>query len=169
MTKKRGDISDSEKSEWMNEIRDVKPIARDDIAKIEKPRKSIKVTPSEPNIPLQRRNLEPIAFDFKIAKQIRRGITKPDALIDLHGLTLHRAHNALVDFVKREYAKGSRILLIITGKGQSNKPSVIREEARRWIQEDDIRPMVLSFKEAERSHGGSGAFYLHLRKERGSI
>ncbi len=62
-----------------------------------------------------------VQMDQKAFKRMRRGRVQPDGKIDLHGMTLDRAHSALVRFVMRQQAAGKRLLLVITGKGKSHE------------------------------------------------
>ena len=92
---------------------------------------------------------------------LRRGRIEPDARIDLHGLTQERAYRALLGFLTRAQADGSRLVLVITGKG-----GVLRSQLPLWLGQADLRPLVAGLNEAHIRHGGGGAFYVLLRKRK---
>ncbi len=84
-----------------------------------------------------------------------------DAKLDLHGLTLERAHKKFLEFIYIAAMDDMRKLLVITGKG---KPGKIREEFPKWCEADYLAPLISSCTNAEPRHGGAGAFYVNLRK-----
>ena len=59
---------------------------------------------------------------------------KPDASIDLHGLTRDQAWMALEAFFEDSFRKGFDKLLIIHGKGNLSEGSVLRELVRCFIE-----------------------------------
>ena len=88
-----------------------------------------------------------------------------DAKLDLHGLTLERAHKKFIEFIYVCVMDDLRKLLVITGKGHSNKNGAgkIREEFPKWCEADYLAPLISSCRPAELRHGGDGAFYVVLR------
>ena len=121
----------------------------------------------------------PIAtFDRKKARKIRSGQVDIEAKIDLHGMRQDEAHVALVRFLHRCQGKGQRWVLVITGKGKladrdddapfdmtrQRERGVLKRNVPRWLDEPDLRPLVVSYTTAAIQHGGEGALYVHLRK-----
>jgi DNA-nicking Smr family endonuclease len=121
----------------------------------------------------------PIAtFDRKKVRKIRSGQVDLDGKIDLHGMRQDEAHDALVRFLMRAQSKGWRWVLIITGKGkradrdddapfdmtQERQRGVLKRNVPRWLDEPDMRMLVVSYTTAAIQHGGEGALYVHLRK-----
>ena len=49
--------------------------------------------------------------------------------------------------------------------GESQR-GVIRRGVPHWLEEPDLRAVVLSYTEASPRHGGTGALYVQLRKAR---
>jgi len=43
---------------------------------------------------------------------------------------------------------------------------VLKRNVPRWLDEPDLRPLVVSYTTAAIHHGGEGALYIHLRKFR---
>ncbi|MEM9047710.1 MAG: Smr/MutS family protein [Pseudomonadota bacterium] len=122
------------------------------------------VTPLGPSTP---------GLDRRTAERLRRGRIAPDARIDLHGHTLERAHTVCAAFIHREHARGSRCVLVITGKGRRRRiddgaslQGVLRDAVPRWLQLPPLAPLVVGVYPASQRHGGGGAFYVYLRRAR---
>ena len=114
-------------------------------------------------------------LDKNTASKFVKGKLNIDARLDIHGLTEKNAFIAVKKFIQNGYAKGFRCLLIITGKGIKNNDSpwyeakgVIKEAFPEWLNNDDIRPFILSASQATQNDGGSGAFYVLLKRKRTS-
>jgi len=128
------------------------------------PRPTIMPAPAKPKAPPA---LNP--FDRRTMSRLGRGITSIDARIDLHGLTQARAHTALFGFLRDAQAHGARVVLVITGKGgngRGEERGVLRRIVPAWLSSPELRPLVVGFDEASRSHGGAGALYVRLRRKR---
>jgi len=104
------------------------------------------------------------AMDGGSFRKLLRGRQKIEARIDLHGMWLSEAHVAVRDFLQLSYDSGKRCVLVITGKGGISGDGKIRAELPKWLNDPDIRRIVLSFSQSRPEHGGSGAFYVYLRK-----
>lgn len=117
---------------------------------------------------------QPITMDKKAYAQLRRGKRKPEARLDLHGMTLAEAGPRLSQFISRAYADGLRLVLIITGKGKDRDDGgpiplprgVLRRQVPQWLSSASMSPMVMEVAEAHLKHGGSGAFYVYLRRRK---
>lgn len=112
-------------------------------------------------------------LDRRTAERLRRGRIAPDARIDLHGHTLERAHAECAAFIRSEHARGSRCVLIITGKGRrgriewgSQSEGILRGAVPRWLQLPPLAPLIVGVYPANQRHGGGGAFYVYLRRSR---
>ncbi|GGE28882.1 DNA repair protein [Agaricicola taiwanensis] len=114
--------------------------------------------------------LQPL--EHQLLKRLARGRTEIDARIDLHGLRQDEAHHRLRAFLAAEQGRGSRVVLVITGKGKSpatdDRPEtgVLKRQVPHWLAAPDLRHTVLGFEEAARHHGGGGALYVRLRRSR---
>ena len=113
-----------------------------------------------------------IGIDKRQADRFRRGQTPIDGKIDLHGRTQQEAHDALRAFISRAHRAGKRCLLVITGKGMTTggmtaaKTGVLKQNVPRWLNEPGLRRHVLAFAFARPEHGGEGALYVLLKRER---
>ena len=116
----------------------------------------------------------PVRMDHGAYRKLLRGKLKPDARIDLHGMTVAQAHPALIRFVFSAHENGHRLILVITGKGKdhaSDDPIPIRRGALRhqvpgWLHAPPLGALVLDIREAHQRHGGGGAYYVYLKRPR---
>ena len=111
--------------------------------------------------------LSPI--DRRTMSRLNRGALSIDARIDLHGMTQVAAHAQLVGFLRGAQSSGARLVLVITGKGRTgglDERGVLRRAVPIWLASTELRPIVVGFDEAGRSHGGAGALYVRLRRSR---
>jgi DNA-nicking Smr family endonuclease len=95
-------------------------------------------------------------------RQISRGRLSPDRVIDLHGHTVVDAHATLASAILA--GDGTRVILVVTGKGRPDRPARIRAELMHWLERPDLRPHVASLRAAHPRHGGGGAFYIILKR-----
>ncbi|MEM6311631.1 MAG: Smr/MutS family protein [Pseudomonadota bacterium] len=117
---------------------------------------------------------QPVQMDKKAFRNLQRGKLKPDARIDLHGMTLDRAHGALTRFVMSSHSSGKRLLLVITGKGKNRdgpgpipvRHGVLRHQVPEWLRLAPLNSVVMQVTQAHISHGGGGAYYVYLRRSR---
>lgn len=131
-------------------------------------------TPSAPLTTGERLRNEPVSMDAKAFGRMKRGKLVPEDRIDLHGMTLDQAHPALVSFVLTSQARGLRLVLVITGKGQREdaydpmprRRGVLKSQVPQWLRLPPVAQAVLQVSEAHRKHGGGGAYYVYLRKRR---
>ncbi|MFC7690854.1 Smr/MutS family protein [Paeniroseomonas aquatica] len=104
----------------------------------------------------------PPGIDGKRWKELRRGRTKPERTLDLHGRRAHEAHGAVRRFLHEAQADGCRCVAIVTGKGSTLEGGVLRRELPFWLNMADLRPLVLG---AAHPHASNpGAVHLLLRK-----
>lgn len=104
-------------------------------------------------------------LDARTAQKLKRGQMEMAARLDLHGLGRIPAHHALEVFITDSFAQGHRMVLVITGKGRQGK-GVLRDMVPRWLYEGALSGIVLQHRQAKPHHGGDGAFYVYLRRDR---
>jgi DNA-nicking Smr family endonuclease len=97
-----------------------------------------------------------------VASKLRRGHWSVQSELDLHGLTVDEAHDALSDFIVAARARRIRCVRVIHGKGLTSpgKEPVLKGKVRRWLAHWDE---VLAYTEAPRHAGGSGAMLVLLK------
>jgi DNA-nicking Smr family endonuclease len=106
-------------------------------------------------------------IDRRTAARLRRGDLAIESRVDLHGHTLEDARSRLFSFMGRAVARGLRCVLVITGKGlRGEGAGVIRAELPHWLNDADLRPHIVTYTQAQPKDGGSGAFYVYLRRRR---
>ncbi len=116
----------------------------------------------------------PLQMDRKAHQRMTRGRLSPEARIDLHGMTLAQAQPALVRFVLAAAAQGKRLVLVITGKGRvgsddgpiPQRPGALKHQVPLWLHQPPLSALVLQITEAHVRHGGAGAYYVYLRRNR---
>lgn len=115
---------------------------------------------------------QPLRMDRKAFARMKRGKSKPEARIDLHGMTVDRAHGALLSFLLRCHGEGKRLVLVITGKGKLTQDTgpipqptgVLKRQVPIWLEQPPLNQIVLQTTTAHQRHGGSGALYVYLRR-----
>ncbi|MEM7211778.1 MAG: Smr/MutS family protein [Pseudomonadota bacterium] len=114
-------------------------------------------------------------LDRRTSDRLRKGEREPDARIDLHGMTAERAHRACLRFLADALVQGARVVLVITGKGGRRSDSdnafaprrgVLKESLPKWLRSSPLGHSIVGIYEASRKHGGSGAFYIYLKRRR---
>jgi len=102
----------------------------------------------------------------RMKQRVARGKEHIDARLDLHGLTQSEAHGELLRFLRRANARDARLVLIITGKGRGGEPGVLRRQVPHWLALPEFRELVVGFEDAHVTHGGEGALYVRVRRNR---
>lgn len=107
-----------------------------------------------------------VGIGADIVRRLRRGEWVVRAQVDLHGLRVDEAREALVEFLGRAIRDEIRCVRIIHGKGLGsvNREPVLKAKVPRWLVQ---REQVLAFCEARPNDGGSGALIVLLRVDRG--
>ena len=114
----------------------------------------------------------PLQMDAKTHGKMTKGKLMPEARLDLHGMTLSEAHPELIRFVLNAQSDGLRLVLVITGKGKRGEDigpipqrmGVLRHQVPHWLRLPPLGQAVLQVAEAHLRHGGSGAYYVYLRR-----
>ena len=96
--------------------------------------------------------------------------------LDLHGYSLEDANQKIKYFIISSYEEGVRKLRIVTGKGLhsdneknpyvSKDLSILKYSIPEYINNNpSLMKLINSFGEAKIEDGGSGAFYIFLKKK----
>lgn len=118
---------------------------------------------------------ESTQLDRRTDTRLRKGQMKIAGTLDLHGMTQARAHDALNAFIIAAQKSGKRCVLIITGKGNSKrtseewldqKPGILKQKLPQWLDTAPLNRLVLRHYPAQAEHGGGGAFYVYLKRDR---
>ena len=99
----------------------------------------------------------------KTLRRLRRGQIRIEDELDLHGMRVHEATEALATFLAESRARGLRCVRIIHGKGFGSDAgrSVLKEKVARWLR---LRDEVAAYVSARPGDGGTGALYVLLKR-----
>lgn len=131
----------------------------------------VKAAGPTPATALQQQNI-----DRRTEDRLRKGKIRPEATLDLHGMTQDQAHDALGAFIIRAWHRQNRCILVITGKGgpklsteseTDRAPGILRRRVPGWLDAPTLNPYVLRYVQAVPKDGGAGALYVYLRKNKG--
>jgi DNA-nicking Smr family endonuclease len=108
-----------------------------------------------------------ISIDRPVRYKISKGRIQLDARIDLHGMTQHQAHSMLLNFLHQAWQHRLRHVLVITGKGSSlGSEGVLSRAVPEWFATPPFHSLVSGYAFAARQHGGHGALYVRLRRQK---
>ena len=118
-----------------------------------------------------------LKMDQKAFKRMTLGRLKPEVTLDLHGYTLAQAHPLLVQFIQKNFHANRRLVLVITGKGIKHNPladerdgyGILRKQVPIWLSSPPCKDKILHVCQAHVKHGGSGALYVYLTRNKTRI
>ena len=95
---------------------------------------------------------------------------------DLHGYSLDQANIKIKDLIIKSFDKNINKLIIVTGKGLhsnndkdpyvSKNLGILKYSVPEFIKNSkDLMKFIIEIKEASIEDGGSGAFYIYLKKK----
>ena len=110
--------------------------------------------------------------DFKYEKKKNLKVRS----IDLHGYTLDEANKTIEDFINKAFSENINKLIIVTGKGLHSKNEkdpyvskdfgILKYSVPNFIKSNHNLSKIIDFiQDAKIEDGGSGAFYIHLKKK----
>ena len=96
--------------------------------------------------------------------------------LDLHGKTLDEANQIIENFIKKSYEDKVHKLIIVTGKGlhSSNEKDpyvskdlgILKYSVPEFLKNNpELMKIISEIKDASINDGGSGAFYIFLKKK----
>ena len=94
---------------------------------------------------------------------------------DFHGFSLDEANKTINKIIKDSFKNGVRKLVVVTGKGihsdneknpyTSKDFGILKYSMPEYIKKDpELMKLINEIKEADLADGGSGAFYIFLKK-----
>ena len=125
----------------------------------------------QPGIALTKKTGEKLHHPLEkpVKRKLAKGRLTLEARIDLHGMIQSEAHGLLLQFLLRAHERGLRHVLVITGKGTSfGSDGALKRAVPLWFSLPEFRPLISSYEQAARNHGGEGALYVRLARVRGS-
>ena len=111
--------------------------------------------------------------DIKVDKKI----TFKTRSIDLHGYSLEKANKSIENFIIKSNKENINKLIVVTGKGihsQNEKDpyvskdlSILKYSVPEFISDNkNLMKIIYEIKDAKIEDGGSGAFYIYLKKNK---
>ena len=102
-------------------------------------------------------------------------IIKKTRSLDLHGKTLDEANSIIENFIKKSYEENLHKLIIVTGKGlHSNNDKdpyvskdlgILKYSIPEFVKNNEgLMKIISNISEASVEDGGTGAFYIFLKK-----
>ena len=97
--------------------------------------------------------------------------------IDLHGYTLEQANKAIEDFINKAFLENVSKLIVVTGKGihsdnekdpyVSKELGILKYSVPEFISNNtSLMSMINEITDAKIEDGGSGAFYIFLKRNK---
>ncbi len=97
--------------------------------------------------------------------------------IDLHGYTLDEANKTIENFINEAFSQNINKLIVVTGKGLhsenekdpyvSKDLSILKYSVPEFISNNpDLMSMINEITDAKIEDGGTGAFYIFLKKNK---
>ena len=96
--------------------------------------------------------------------------------LDLHGETLDEANQIIENFIKKSYQDKVHKLIIVTGKGLHSKNEkdpyvskdlgILKYSIPDFLKNNsELMKMISNISDASIADGGTGAFYIFLKKK----
>jgi DNA-nicking Smr family endonuclease len=97
-----------------------------------------------------------------VTRKLRRGDWKIQRELDLHGLRIDDARQALGQFIREARKQGIRCVRVVHGKGLGSpgKTPVLKSRVHSWLVQ---KSEVLAFVQARPAEGGAGALVVLLQ------
>lgn len=122
------------------------------------------------------KNLEDMelgGIDKNTLNKFKKEEFRIEAVLDLHGYKEDDAFEKVEDFITSCYNQGKRCVVVVTGKGNIHQnddiyapKGVLKRQTPQWLNMPRIRSMILVFKNPSEKHGGQGALYILLRRNK---
>lgn len=101
-------------------------------------------------------------LQHKVLRNFRQGKYNTDVTLDLHGMTVDEAREAMNTFLLGCFDKGIQSIKIIHGKGRGLSKPILKNKVNQWLRQVDF---VLAFISARPREGSSGALYVLLKRK----
>ena len=109
--------------------------------------------------------------DFKLQRNKNLNVRS----IDLHGYTLDEANKTIENFINKAFSENINKLIIVTGKGLHSKNEkdpyvskdlgILKYSVPEFISNNEsLMSMINEITDAKIEDGGTGAFYIYLKK-----
>ena len=110
---------------------------------------------------------------------IKKNTSLNNKTIDLHGFTLEEANKKIEKIINDAYEKDVSKVIVVTGKGihsnvekdpyVSKDLSILKFSVPDYIKNNsELMKKIIEIKDADKEDGGSGAFYIYLKRKKKS-
>ena len=107
---------------------------------------------------------------------LNKNLKKITKKIDLHGYALEEANKTIDQFIKDSFNNNIHKIIVITGKGLhsqneknpyvSKNLSILKYSVPEYIENSSsLMKKIINITDANIEDGGSGAFYIYLKKK----
>lgn len=176
MIARRKTLSDTDRAEWANYARTIRPLAGRRLPDLPQPpaapipepilRPAHPVTPRQPAARPATLAVgdQPGGLDNSSWNRFRAGKLAAQRTLDLHGRTAQRAFHALHGFLHAAHADHVRCVEVITGRGAGETGGILRRELPLWLNLPALRPLVLAATHPHAANPGSVRLLLRRPK-----
>lgn len=166
-----------DKDLWEKYTANIKPLSKDKKEvppHEESPQPRPKVKDSPPYSSSQDQNSTPFNphrpadIDKNSFARLKKGKMPIEGRLDLHGYTHKQAFELLHKKLRIWQASGKRCVLVITGKGlrSENPRDTLKHRVPEWLNQGELRSLMVAYTAAQPKDGGSGALYVLLKSNR---
>jgi DNA-nicking Smr family endonuclease len=169
-------LSPEEAELWARVTATISPLSREKVRvqrAQEQPEQAVKTAPKLPSKPAPK-PLQPLrprpgtTLDGTWDRRLRSGAIEPDRVLDLHGMNIDSAWNAIDHALELAVNRGERVLLLVTGHHRPGEPPIqrgkIRAAVHDWLASSRHAGRIAAVRGAHRRHGGGGSLYIILRR-----
>lgn len=170
-------LTDNDDAAWQEAVKGIKPLNSSKVVSSPK-KKSPPSKAKDINVPLKiyQHDLSlgtTADIDRSTMRRFKREEFAVEAKLDLHGFTENKAYEAVNRFITSSYLAGKRCVLIVTGKGLPHQDEdifapkgVLKDRVPQWLNQDNLKQLILSYIHPSPRLGGNGALYILLRRKR---
>lgn len=171
--RKKYELNEEDKEFFRSVMRGVKPLVHNKITPQYKTIKKSETKKRNPN-PLnlyENENMDEVSGDellefhrgglqHKVLRKLRQGQYNVEATLDLHGMRVIEAREAVNHFLMHCIKKQMKHVIVIHGKGRGTEKPVLKNKLNQWLRQIEY---VLAFCSATPQQGSSGAVYVLLK------
>jgi DNA-nicking Smr family endonuclease len=163
-------LTDTDRATWADYVRHVQllagrsqpadlppqaPAAAQKVAPTPQQHGPVALAPRRMPTPALVTGLHPAGLDKSSWGRFSGGKLPAARTLDLHGKTAQAAYVALERFLHAAHADRLRCVEVITGRGSGEQGGVIRRELPFWLNQPNLRPLVLAAAHPHAKNAGS--------------
>jgi len=161
--RRRRALTDADRADWDQFATRIRPLPDQPALpaparQTESLAKSVRRAPPQPTATFAPRLAiadQPPGLDSGTWQRFRTGKLPVSRTLDLHGMTVQRAFHAMSSFLRTAHAEGLRCVEVVTGRGRAEGGGAIRRELPFWLNQPEIRTLVLAAVHPHPANPGS--------------